>query len=254
MKNIFFKKDSSKGKVKNNFVSLLLAIFAALIIRSFLFEPFSIPSGSMYPNLKVGDYLFVSKYSYGYSRHSLPFSIPLIPGRLFLKHPKRGDIIVFKTPTDNKTDYIKRVVGIPGDTLEMKNNLLLLNNKVIITEKMGVDLYKSFQVSKIKETLPNGSYYDVFEFDKTFEGLNTNNFKKISIPEDQFFVLGDNRDNSQDSRFIGLIPIENIVGRAEIVFISFDTSIGSFFKFWTWYPALRKNRFIQSLRPQTKNE
>ena len=250
MKNIFFKKDPSKNKVKNNFVSLLLAIFAALIIRSFLFEPFSIPSGSMYPNLKVGDYLFVSKYSYGYSKHSLPFSIPIIPGRLFLNYPQRGDIIVFKTPTDNKTDYIKRVVGVPGDTLEMKNNLLLINDKAISTEKIGTDLYKSFVVEKIKEILPNGKYYNVYEFEKTFEGLNTNNFKKITIPNDQFFVLGDNRDNSQDSRFIGLIPLDNIVGRAEIVFISFDTSIGSFLKFWTWYPALRKDRFIESLRPK----
>ena len=254
MKNIFFKKDPSKNKVKNNFVSLLLAIFAALIIRSFLFEPFSIPSGSMYPNLKVGDYLFVSKYSYGYSKHSLPFSIPIIPGRLFLKYPQRGDIIVFKTPTDNKTDYIKRVVGVPGDTFEMKNNLLLINDKAISTEKISTDLYKSFKVAKIKEILPNGNYYNVYEFEKTFEGLNTNNFNKITIPNDQFFVLGDNRDNSQDSRFIGLIPLDNIVGRAEIVFISFDTSIGSFLKFWTWYPALRKDRFIQSLRPKKKNE
>ena len=235
-------------------MSLVLAIFAALIIRSFLFEPFSIPSGSMYPNLKVGDYLFVSKYSYGYSRHSLPFSVPLIPGRLFLKYPKRGDIIVFKTPTDNKTDYIKRVVGIPGDILEMKNNLLLINNEAILTEKISSETYKSFEVSKIKETLPNGYYYNVFEFEKTFEGLNTNNFRKITIPKDQFFVLGDNRDNSRDSRFIGLIPLENIVGRAEIVFISFDTSIGSFFKFWTWYPAIRKDRFIESLRPKIKDD
>ncbi len=253
MKNIFFKRDSSNKKVKNNLVSLVLAIFAALVIRSFLFEPFSIPSGSMYPNLKVGDYLFVSKYSYGYSRHSFPFSIPIISGRLFLKYPKRGDIIVFKTPTDNKTDYIKRVVGIPGDTLEMKNNLLLINNKAILSEKISMETYKSFEVSKIKETLPNGNYYNVFEFERTFEDLNTNNFSKITIPKDQFYVLGDNRDNSQDSRFIGLIPLENIVGRAEIVFISFDTSIGSFFKFWTWYPALRKDRFIESLRPK-KND
>ena len=124
MKNTFFKEKTKDNKLKKNIISFTYAIIAALLIRSFLFEPFSIPSGSMYPNLKVGDYLFVSKYSYGFSKHSLPFSIPLIPGRIFSKEPKRGEIAVFKTPEDNRTDYIKRIIGLPGDELELKNNLI----------------------------------------------------------------------------------------------------------------------------------
>ena len=252
MKNTFFKEKKKDGSFKKNLVSLLYAIIAALLIRSFLYEPFSIPSGSMYPNLKVGDYLFVSKFSYGFSKHSLPFSIPIIPGRLFSKEPERGEIVVFKTPEDNRTDYIKRVVGLPGDFLEMKDNILIINNKEISVTKKNVEKYKSFNVSKIIETLPNKLTYEVYEFEKALEGLNTNNFNKIKIPTDHFFVLGDNRDNSQDSRFIGLIPRENLVGRAEVVAVSFDTEIGSFLKFWTWYPALRKDRFFVSLIPQKK--
>ena len=252
MKNTFFKEKKKDGSFKKNLVSLLYAIVAALLIRSFLYEPFSIPSGSMYPNLKVGDYLFVSKFSYGFSKHSLPFSLPIIPGRLFSKEPERGEIVVFKTPEDNRTDYIKRVVGLPGDLLEMKDNILIINNKEISVTTKNIERYKSFNVSKNIETLPNKLTYEIYEFEKAFEGLNTNNFDKIKIPIDHFFVLGDNRDNSQDSRFIGLIPRENLVGRAEVVAVSFDTEIGSFLKFWTWYPALRKDRFFVSLVPKKK--
>ena len=252
MKNTFFKEKKKNRSFKQNLVSLFYAIIAALLIRSFLYEPFSIPSGSMYPNLKVGDYLFVSKFSYGFSKHSLPFSIPVIPGRLFSKDPIRGEIVVFKTPEDNRTDYIKRVVGLPGDLLEMRDNVLIINEKEINITKKNIEKYKSFNVSKNIETLPNKLAYEVYEFEKEFQGLNTNNFNKIKIPLDYFFVLGDNRDNSQDSRFIGLIPRDNLVGRAEVVMVSFDTEIGSFLKFWTWYPALRKDRFFVSLIPQKK--
>ena len=252
MKNTFFKEKKKNRSFKQNLVSLFYAIIAALLIRSFLYEPFSIPSGSMYPNLKVGDYLFVSKFSYGFSKHSLPFSIPVIPGRLFSKDPIRGEIVVFKTPEDNRTDYIKRVVGLPGDLLEMRDNVLIINEKEINITKKNIEKYKSFNVSKNIETLPNKLAYEVYEFEKEFQGLNTNNFNKIKIPLDFFFVLGDNRDNSQDSRFIGLIPRDNLVGRAEVVMVSFDTEIGSFLKFWTWYPALRKDRFFVSLIPQKK--
>ena len=249
MKNIFFKKKKESSSVKKNFISLFYAVIAALIIRSFLYEPFSIPSGSMYPNLKVGDYLFVSKFSYGFSKHSLPFSIPIIPERIFSKEPKRGEIVVFKTPEDNKTDYIKRVIGLPGDILEMKDSLIFINDVQIKAKTITTEQYKSFKVKKNSEILPNNLTYEVYEFEKIFEGLNTNNFSKIKIPEDNFFVLGDNRDNSQDSRFIGLIPRENLIGRAEVVVVSFDTDIGSLFKFWTWFSALRKDRLFVSLLP-----
>ena len=242
-------KKYSDGKIKKNVIQVFYAILAALIIRSFFFEPFSIPSGSMYPNLKVGDYLFVSKYSYGFSRHSLPFSLPLIPGRIFYNEPKRGDIVVFKTPDDNITDYIKRLIGIPGDLVRIESSEIFINGTKISRTFKNNEKYKSFDVQKIRETLPGGASYDVFEFEKVFLGLNTNDFSEIKVPSDSFFVLGDNRDNSQDSRFIGFIPKENLVGKAQVVFISFDTEVGSFLKFWTWFPALRKDRFFVSLLP-----
>ena len=244
-------KPSPREKIKRNFIFLAYAILAALFIRSFFFEPFSIPSGSMYPNLKVGDYLFVSKYSYGFSKHSLPFSIPVISGRFFYNEPNRGDIVVFKTPTDNKTDYIKRVIGLPGDAIKIKDNIIIINGKPINTMKIGDEKYKFFDVELIRETLDNNTYYDVYEFKKSATFMNTNDYEEIIIPEDYFFVLGDNRDNSQDSRFIGLIPMINLVGRAEVVCVSFDTEKGSFFKFWTWFPALRKDRLFISLRPKS---
>ena len=239
-----------KEKFKKNFIQITYAILAALAIRSFLFEPFSIPSGSMYPNLKVGDYLFVSKYSYGFSKHSLPLSLPLIPGRILYEEPKRGDIVVFKTPEDNRTDYIKRLIGLPGDKIKMVSNEILINDKKISTTFVANEKYKFLDVKKIQENLPNNRSYEVYEFEKPFVDLDTNNFSEVKVPEDHFFVLGDNRDNSQDSRYIGFIPKDNLVGRAEIVFISFDTDIGDFFKFWTWFPALRKDRFFESLLPK----
>ena len=242
-------KKKSQGFVKN-FLSLFYAILAALIIRSFFYEPFSIPSGSMYPTLKVGDYLFVSKYSYGYSKHSLPFSLPLIPDRIFYNPPKRGDVVVFKTPEDNKTDYIKRLMGLPGDTLKIVSNIIYINGKKIKTEFRKVEKYKTFDVDLIKEILPNNKTYEVYEFKNKIIEINTDNFNEIRIPDNYFFVIGDNRDNSQDSRFIGLIPKLNLVGRAEVVFLSFDTEIGSFLKFWTWFPALRKDRIFVSLIPK----
>ena len=205
----------------------------------------------MEPNLLIGDRLFVSKYSYGFSRHSFPFSIPLIPGRIFYNEPKRGEIVVFKTPEDNRTDYIKRLIGLPGDTIRIDSNEIFINNKKILRESINTEKYKYFDVDRIKEILPNKYFYDVYEFKKQIVDLNTNNLNEIKVPKDNFFVLGDNRDNSQDSRFIGFIPKKNLVGRAELVFVSFDTEIGSFLKFWTWFPALRKDRFLVDLVPES---
>ena len=245
-----------KEKLKKNIIQITYAVVAALAIRSFMFEPFSIPSGSMYPNLKVGDYLFVSKYSYGFSKHSLPLSLPFIPGRIFYEEPRRGDIVVFKTPEDNRTDYIKRLIGLPGDKIKMVSNEIFVNDKKISTKILLNEKYKFIDVQRIEEKLPNNRSYNVYEFVKPFLDFDTNNFSEVTVPENHFFVLGDNRDNSQDSRYIGFIPKNNLVGRAEMVFLSFDTEIGSFFKFWTWYPALRKDRFFVSLLPKenTPNE
>lgn len=245
-----------KEKLKKNIIQITYAVLAALAIRSFMFEPFSIPSGSMYPNLKVGDYLFVSKYSYGFSKHSLPLSLPFIPGRIFYEEPRRGDIVVFKTPEDNRTDYIKRLIGLPGDKIKMVSNEIFVNDKKISTKILLNEKYKFIDVQRIEEKLSNNRSYNVYEFVKPFLDFDTNNFSEVTVPVNHFFVLGDNRDNSQDSRYIGFIPKNNLVGRAEMVFLSFDTEIGSFFKFWTWYPALRKDRFFVSLLPKenTPNE
>tara|TARA_E500000178_G_scaffold347184_1_gene400036 strand:+ start:654 stop:1274 length:621 start_codon:yes stop_codon:yes gene_type:complete len=203
----------------------------------------------MYPNLKVGDYLFVSKSSYGFSRHSFPFSVPVIPKRILYEQPNRGDIVVFKTPEDNKTDYIKRLIGLPGDKIRIENNEIFINDKKIAREKLGNEKYKNLEVEKYKETLPNGKFYYVYEIVEELPYFDTDNFSEIVISENEFFVIGDNRDNSQDSRFIGNIPKENLVGKALVVMLSFDGEKGSWWKFWTWISALRKDRFFFSLLP-----
>ena len=249
---INFKKMSEKNnKIKKNFWQIFYAILAALIIRSFLFEPFSIPSGSMYPNLKVGDYLFVSKFSYGFSRNSLPFSIPLIPGRIFYKEPKRGDIVVFKTPEDNRTDYIKRLIGLPGDTIQFIDGNLYLNNNLIFKTIISKDdtLYcgnSNIKVKTFKEKLANGkSYMASYRKDYTFQ-----NSDKFLVPDKHYFFLGDNRDCSKDSRFlseVGYVHEDNLVGKAQVMFFSSDSSIGSIFKFWQWNEILRFDRFFKKI-------
>ena len=252
--------NKEKKKNKNffeNVKTLFYAIIAALIIRSFFFEPFSIPSGSMYPTLVVGDYLFVSKSSYGFSKHSFPLSIPLVPKRVFYEKPERGDVIVFKTPTDNKTDYIKRLIAFPGERVRMASNEIFINDKKIQRLKIKDEIYSNsynqeINVERFSEILPNGKTYEVFEISENNSVYNTNDFDEIVVPEDEFFVIGDNRDNSQDSRFIGGIPKDNLVGKAILVFLSFDGTKGKWWKVWTWFSALRKDRFIYSLLPHEK--
>ena len=209
------------NKIVSNFRSIILAIFIALIIRSFAFEPFNIPSGSMKPNLLVGDFIFVSKWSYGYSRHSLPFSIPLIPNKILQKNPERGDVVVFKTPENNRTDYIKRLIGLPGDKIKIINGVIFINNNEIYRKRLDdfIDTdfnVKNKRVRKYKEFFFN---LEIDILDITDNGI-VDNTKEFVIPEDHF-VMGDNRDNSQDSRFInsvGFIPFENLVGKARFIF------------------------------------
>ena len=238
-----------KKSLKENIITLTYAILAAVFIRSFFFEPFSIPSGSMYPTLEVGDYLFVSKYDYGFSKHSLPLSIPLIPKRIFYSEPKRGDVIVFKTPEDNKTDYIKRVIGIPGDEIRMESSSIYVNKQLLKKKKIGEQKYKNLVVERFLEVSPNGKEYEIFEIKEKNPFIDTDNFNTILVPKNQFFVLGDNRDNSQDSRFIGAIPKKNLVGKGRIVFLSFDTNKTGWLTFWNWPKAFRKERFLYSLVP-----
>ncbi len=240
----------NKNSFINNFKSIVLAIFIALLIRSFIAEPFNIPSGSMKPNLLVGDFIFVSKWSYGYSRHSLPFSIPLIPGKIFGKLPERGDVAVFKTPYDNNTDYIKRVIGLPGDKIKIINGQILLNNRLILRKKINdfIDVDKNNKSKRLRK-------YREFFYSKEIDVLDlmdngiVDNTQLYEVPKKHFFVMGDNRDNSQDSRFLkrlGYVPVENLVGKAQFIFFSLENS--RFFQIWKWPTSIRFERLINKIK------
>ena len=229
--------------------TLLYAIVIALVIRSLAFEPFNIPSGSMRPTLLVGDYLFVSKFSYGYSRHSFPMSILPFNGRFFFQEPERGDVIVFKLPRDNKTDYIKRLIGLPGDRIQMKAGRLFINEQLVIREPVEdfeySDKYDIIRtVQQFKEILPDGKEHYILEEsdDRWFD--NTREFK---VPENHYFMMGDNRDNSEDSRSrVGFVPKENLVGRAELLFFS-TNGRASILEVWKWPYAIRYSRLFNAI-------
>ncbi len=240
------KKQEGVGETISTVVYTLLI---ALVIRTFLFEPFNIPSGSMIPTLLVGDYLFVSKYSYGYSKHSVPFSVIPFSGRIFMTQPKRGDVIVFKLPSDNKTDYIKRLIGLPGDTVRMQDGRLFINGQLIERVKQEDYVYRDTEgnvrrPTLYKETLPGGVVHDILE-----EGDNRrlDNTQEFLVPPDHFFMMGDNRDNSVDSRAdVGFVPAENLVGRAEFLFFSTDGS-ASIWEVWKWPFAIRFSRIFNGI-------
>mgnify|MGYP001281191684 CR=1 FL=1 len=230
------------------------ALVIALVVRTFLFQPFNIPSGSLIPTLLVGDYLFVSKYAYGYSKHSFPYSMFPASGRfLFVSEPKRGDIAVFKLPKDNSTDYIKRVIGLPGDKIQMIYGVLHINGQPVKREAAGTfagaDRFgRAAPVPRYRETLPNGvSYFTIEAEGDTSYWDNTNVY---TVPAGHFFMMGDNRDNSLDSRSlndVGYVPFENFVGRAEIIFFSIDEN-ASFFEVWKWPWSIRWNRMFSGIR------
>ena len=205
----------------------------ALFIRTFFFQPFTIPSGSMIPTLLIGDFIFVSQYKYGYSKHSLPFSLPVINGRIFWKYPKRGDVVVFKTPYDNKTDYVKTLIGLPGDKIQVKDGRLYINNTIV--KRNNNFEYNFLSELDYIETLPNGKKHIIREL----KGDNSSGDNTIiyTVPENNFFLMGDNRDNSSDSRvlnYVGFVPFENLVGKAEIIFFSIDKNSYGLNKFWKW--------------------
>jgi len=241
-----------KKKIIENIKTIIYALIIALIIRSFLFQPFYIPSSSMEPNLLVGDRLFVSKYSYGYSRHSLPFSPNLTNKRYLSKKPERGDVIVFKTPADNRTDYIKRLIGLPGDILQIIDGDLYLNNQKIQRNKTEITINincgsEMSNVNAFEEMLPNGKKY-IAVYNKEGSMQNTD---KFIVPKEHYFFMGDNRDCSKDSRFlssVGYVAFSNLVGKASLIFFSNDTKMGNFFKFWKWHKSIRLGRFFNKIQ------
>ena len=251
-------KAAKAGRQPNVWVeNIKTIVYAGLIavgVRTVLFEPFNIPSGSMVPTLLVGDYLFVSKYSYGYSKFSLPFAPPLFSGRLFGSVPKRGDVAVFKYPRDTSTDYIKRIVGLPGDRMQVKQGQLYINGELCPRELQGN--YETSdsgyrQIEKLYvETLPNGVKHDILKAtDGPSGGFDQNNTIEYAVPPNHVFAMGDHRDNSADSRYmnqVGFVPVENLVGRAEILFFSIDGT-HNWYEFWWWPFEIRWSRLLQRI-------
>ena len=240
-----------KEKIIENCKTLFYALIIALFIRSFFFQPFYIPSSSMEPTLLIGDRIFVSKYTYGFSKHSFPFSPNLFSKRIFYKKPQQGDPVVFKTPADNRTDYIKRLIGLPGDEIQFIEGDIFINNKKILRNKIKTNnLVRcgkiSFEVNIYEETLPNGRKY-IAAYNKAGTLQNT---KKFKVPENHFFFLGDNRDCSKDSRFsnVGYVNFVNLVGKAQIIFFSNDTVKGSLLKFWNLKNSFRFDRLFKKIK------
>ena len=241
----------NKDFIIENLKTLFYALVIAVIIRSLLIQPFYIPSSSMEPNLLVGDRIFVTKYSYGYSKHSFPFSPPIFDGRIISNEPKRGDIVVFKTPADNRTDYIKRLIGLPGDKVQFINSNLYINSSEVLKSRVSKDdiIYcgkNKINVFTFEEILSEEKKHTaVYLKDFTFQ-----NSDPFTVPKNHYFFLGDNRDCSKDSRFltsVGYVHKDNLVGKAQFIFFSSDKSIGSIFSFWKWNKSLRLDRFFKKI-------
>ena len=240
-----------KKIILENIKTVFYALVIAILIRSLLLQPFYIPSSSMEPSLLVGDRLFVTKLSYGYSKHSFPFSLGPIKNRIFFSEPKRGDVIVFKTPADNRTDYIKRLLGLPGDKLQFIEGNLYLNNVEILKSKIKYNskIYcgkSKVETNVFKEKLLNGrEYLTTYYVNGSYQ-----NSDEFIVPPDHYFFLGDNRDCSKDSRFlssVGFVHKNNLVGKAQFIFFSTDITQGSAFNFWNWKNILRIERFFKKI-------
>ncbi|UCI06706.1 signal peptidase I [Mesorhizobium sp. B1-1-8] len=240
------KSVKKSGGLGETFSVIIQALLLALVIRTLLFQPFSIPSGSMRPTLLEGDYLFVTKWAYGYSHYSLPFGPDIFSGRIWGSEPKRGDVVVFKFPPDPSIDYIKRVVGLPGDKIQVKNGQLFINDVGVPRVKTGqIDnpdiTEEDHPIDVYRETLPNGVSYDTLDISPNSIGDNT---REWTVPAGHYFMMGDNRDNSSDSRFtVGFVPAENLVGRANIIFFSIGGK-ASPLEIWKWPSLIRAGRLF----------
>ncbi len=243
-------------KKEESLLSVLVwAMIIALIFRTFFFQPFKIPSKSMMDNLLVGDYLLVSKMSYGYSYHSLPFSPKLFSGRIFESPVERGDVVVFRLPRDPDIYYIKRIVGLPGDTIQMKKSRLYLNGQLVKRKKMtDFKIFNKYgqeeTYPKYEETLPGGKSYMTLDIGWNPSG-RADDTDIFLVPKGHYFAMGDNRDNSKDSRWpksegVGYVPFENIVGRADIIWVSFDDN-ARLWEFWKWFPKQRRERMFTGI-------
>jgi signal peptidase I len=245
MRNGTKARRRSGGGVVETIKTMIYAVLIAVAVRTFLYEPFNIPSSSMVPTLLIGDYLFVSKYSYGYSKHSLPFSAPLFGGRIFAGEPERGDVAVFKLPKDNTTDFIKRIIGLPGDKIQVIGGILHINGEPVQRQQIEDYVYKGATYAQYIETLPGGRQHRIIERSDDWVNDNTQVYE---VPAGHYFAMGDNRDDSDDSRgVVGFIPAENLVGRAEILFFSTDGT-AELWEFWKWPAATRWDRLFDGIR------
>lgn len=243
------KAEKKSGGIGETVSVLIQALLIALVIRTVFFQPFSIPSGSMRPTLLEGDYLFTSKFSYGYSRYSLPFGPPVFDGRIWEGAPERGDIAVFKLPSNTRIDYIKRVIGLPGDKIQMVAGELYINGAAVKREKL--ESIQNPDVTEVdrpvdvyRETLSNGVSYNTLDITQNGIGDDTREFV---VPEGHYFMMGDNRDNSVDSRFnVGFVPVENFVGKANLIFFSVADG-ASPLEIWRWPTVVRFSRLFSSV-------
>ncbi|MCI0737345.1 MAG: signal peptidase I [Beijerinckiaceae bacterium] len=250
------KQQAKEGGKGDTLKVIVQALLIALVVRTFLFQPFNIPSGSMIPTLLIGDYLFVSKYAYGYSDHSFPFSPHLFSGRIFASPPKRGDVAVFKLPRDGQTDYIKRVIGLPGDKIQVKYGRLYINSELVPREPLAKSYVEELDgratdALTYLETLPGGVSHTIVELQGD-TGFNDNT-EIFEVPSGHYFTMGDNRDNSTDSRVlpdhggVGFVPFENFVGRAEMIFFSVANGEPAW-AFWKWPWTARWDRMFKTVR------
>lgn len=245
---------SAKEEWTDFMKTAVIAVILAMLIRTFLYEPFNIPSGSMKPTLEVGDYLFVYKPSYGFSHFSFPFGISPLPdeGRVMARRPSRGDIVVFKLPTNTGIDYIKRIIGLPGDTVQVIDGRLYINHRMVKRETVSLrrvdENGQATTVTDYLETLPNGVVHHIYE---ESDNGPLDNTKEYKVPEGHYFMMGDNRDNSQDSRVmdhVGFVPYENLVGRASFIFFS-TNGYANMAEIWKWPMSIRYNRLFKIIEP-----